>query len=173
MVTESNKIAQQFTLGMKICVLIWWYFKLFIMDTVHTNKNSTDMWPNQGTRGIQTHFCRPNIAMGYPPSWSVAHGGWVIVLPAFSGARLTLRNGNPGKNLRTWSEQVAIHAAENADMVKLHTLFLREIKIYAIWLIRGLFTKKSGSTITLPCVTTRFGESGFPFLTSLDPTQVN
>ena len=116
-------------------------------------------------RGIRTHFCRPNIAMGYPPSWIVAHGGWVIVLPAFFGARSNTSQRKSRENLRTWSEQVAIHAAENADTVKMHTLFVREIKIYTIWLVRGLFTKKSGSIITLLHEQQQDGgESGFPFL---------
>ena len=57
---------------------------------------------------------------------------WVIVLQAFSGARLTLCNLNPRKIGVPDSRQVAIHAAENADTVKMHTPFVREIKIYAI-----------------------------------------
>ena len=49
------------------------------------------------------------------------------------------------------------------------TLFVREIKIYAIWLVQGLFMKKSGNTITLLHERQQDGgESGFPFFNFLD-----
>ena len=48
----------------------------------------------------------------------------IIVLPAFSGACLTLRKGNPGKICVPDSKQVAAHAAENEDTVKIYTLFV-------------------------------------------------
>ena len=125
-------------------------------------------------RGIRTHFCHNVIAMEIRHLELSLMEGELLVLPAFSVARLTLRNGNPGKICVHASEQVAIHAAENADTVKMHTLFVREIKIYAIWLVRDLFTKTSGSTITLLHERQQNGvESGFPFLTSLVCTHIS
>jgi len=49
---------------------------------------------------------------------------------------IQLCNGNPEK--MCIPEEVAIHAAENADMVKLLTMFVGEIKIYAIRVVIGL-----------------------------------
>ena len=86
--------------------------------------------------------------MRYPPSWIVAYGGSVIVLPAFFGARLTLRNENPGKICIPDTEQVAIHAVEHADKMKMHILCVRPRFTRPDWL-SGLFPKKYGSTITL------------------------
>ena len=48
-------------------------------------------------KGNPDSFLPQRNRYGNPPYWIVAHGGRVIVLPAFSGTRLTLRNGNPGK----------------------------------------------------------------------------
>ena len=61
---------------------------------------------------------------------------------------------------------------KNADKVKMLTLFVREIKIYAIQLVRGLFTKKSGSTITLLHERQNGVEFRSPFLTFLHAMQL-